>query len=535
MTEMEYQIEEETFGRSGIGASLVGPDVSSAAERYRSRAIEARLDGNTREAVAFLRAYLSETVVHGAYSAERDAEHLLGMTMIEAGEEGSGLRHLVRAGSSRDLLNQVKDRRPSWTDHGSDLDEASPWERATALTLTAATADFAPDDLVESLIDSALAATQETHQSFFAPLVPLEGWHVVAALSERANDQQSARALDLLEPFIDRAPNTYNYNDDDHILIVFRIYRCSPANRLRAAQHFARLLCQDDALAQHVHRQALGEVTPDDDVLFDAVAQVVPDSPLAIEFLALAGARHPAIERVARDRVAAEIRATPNPGRRRGGIASSGLLAHHATAPRRRQLAIALCDRARDRRDLEPNRRDALRALAFASPVLGEKTRHEVWACSIELATRDRSSLAATASWTAVVSAANEAERRQAAFAANSLVGRVPPSGVHDVAQAVRALPPAIREVDADALSTSTTLIYRQLAAIVWSADPHPSPETGMRLAHDQDSRVRRTLAEGLATGSIQSPAVHDDIRSALCADAAWSVRQAVPDPIGAA
>lgn len=553
--EVDYEVDEDTFSRQQLADSLkeAGSATVLATTESDRWGKDARAEGRLPMALAHLRQYLREAVRSGRLMSERYAERLLGETLLEAEEGDLGIRHLLRAGQHKEVERYLG-AHVGWLDVISEMRSAPPWERATALATVVASAEFLPDDQVPTIAAVAVEATQDHGQSFFAPLVSLEAWRALAAISERLPPAVAERALDLLEPLIDREPSHYRHNDDEHVEIVLGIYRSHPHLAGRSAKHLARLLQQGDGLELDVFDKVSRDFTEDDVEVIAALERLADlDHGPALRLLAQLGSDHNRLREHATDAVRAAIaRVAPADGRLVARSARElGVLARAVSEDDRDALLARLLAEVEDSRELERTRTEAAYAIINLSPCLGESVRDELFERLMAVAvgpaqhaaleetlqhgaSHPLSTFRARLRWGSLQPAAlraasrvarTEDQRARVAIRGQEMLELVGGGLTRDVAHALLAVGPHVEGIDVLDLARSSASWVRQLAASLWAANPVRHSGVGDLLANDPDVTIRRKVAESLTLAAEQDPAAAARLREGLQSDPAWSVR----------
>jgi hypothetical protein len=364
---------------------------------------------------------------------------------------------------------------------------------------------------------------------------------------------QAAEALDRLEPQIPREPNHYRWNDDEHVGIVADVLIAQSPLAERATRHLVRLLEQGGQLAEDVRSKA-GEA------LYAARDRVLPElerladgeQSVALHLLLDFGVTHARLVADAESQLAGELnRPEPVPGEFGFGssLPRTAYVARVLPGEDRIRLARHALAIARNPKEAEPNRTEAMHALRVLARQLPDEVRDEFFAACFSIATEnvelspidrelmrglhplstmqinlDWGSLQPTALRTAAGMARSDDQYRQVVPVAFSLLTRSE-RHAHAGAHALAMLPPEHVTVDLALLAGLQAVWARQLAAVLWVHHPAHLPALGNALAHDAEPSVRRTLASGLNTLRAVDPDAASQLREVLSQDPHWTVR----------
>jgi hypothetical protein len=504
------------------------------------------------QALRWFRTHLRDSVITGHLAGELDAHHTLAALLAKVGEVPAALPHAVRAGDTK-LVEAMLPQAEHVPVGQPLLVSQRPWVRATALFAEAAQADLIRDEDVQPTIDLALAATAGCVQAPFGPQVWVNAWKLVSALGGRMTAAQAAEALDRLEPQVPREASQFRRNDDEHVGIVADVLTTQSSLAERAAFHLVRLLEQGGQLAEDVRSKA-GEA------LYGARDRVLPElerladgeHSVALRLLLDFGVTHPRLVADAQHQLARELtRPEPVPGE--FGLGSSlprtAYVARVLPEEDRIRLARHALAIARNPKEAEPNRTEAMDALGVLARQLPDDARDEFFAACFSIATEDVElspidrdlmrglhplstmridldwgSLQPTALRTAAWLARSDGHYRQVVPVAFRLLTRSE-RHAHAGAHALATLPPEHVTVDLALLAGLQAVWARQLAAVLWVHQPGHLPALANALAHDAEPSVRRSLASGLNTLHAVDPEAASQVRGVLSQDPHWTVR----------
>jgi tetratricopeptide (TPR) repeat protein len=517
-------------------------------------ALEELLDNRLPTALQQLRRYLRETVVSGHFARELDAHELLGDLYVRSGIFELAARHYIRAGKAK-KLEQALAGLDDYIDCNGELERTAPWERASALRATAAQGDLVPDGDVPRLVVWALDNAKGARQGPFDPQLSLACYKLLGALAERIPAQHVDDVLALLQPQVERAPNTYRHNDQDHAQTLLGMFLAHETRRPELGARLLDLMAASPDLGQQIVKQG-GEVFAiGQELLLTGLRQLADDgNGPALQVLSGLNDPHPALLDEARRRVATELSRPPDP---------PGTYSYYGSLPQTANLATLLPSDeqtvlarhalavAADHAKTEQDRSDGLCALGVLARTLPESIRDEVFERTLELARAGGQDSAlnmllqdslhplsamrldlgvGTLTPTAVRAAADLAHEPQQVRAVTReailLLRRGDERAVHDAAHALSRLPPDQLQLDARLLASSPHTWLRQLAAVTWSHNSAAAPELGLTLASDRDPSVRRALASSLPQIGQHSAELADAVRTKLASDQRFSVRR---------
>jgi hypothetical protein len=392
-------------------------------------------------------------------------------------------------------------------------------------------------------------------------------------LAHRGTPSQARAVLDLLTADVPREPNHYRYTDDEHAAACVEIALAHPSLAFVALMRLFDLAENDahKALGLAVDNRVLGLVKGRAEPGGLALPQLSAAEREELRSRALRLAAHdlymtdvlryeldpgdPAVQENAlraRDRILA--RPDPEPGHTEfgSGMVTDAYLVGVLGADDRRACLEKLLCVAEDSGEAATIRQDAL--AAARNLVIGEESfvkstvfrrsqefvngqrdgsahddlagpPHPLSALQISIGT---ATLRGHGLGLAAAAADSDAERGWVRGQAVGLLQADEPSLVHKAAVVLSQLPRAsIDDIDADLLAAHDHFGVRQLSAILSMQHPDRYRRTALRLAEDEDPRVRRTLAEAAARTRTTAPDDVKDVLTVLASDDRYSVRAA--------
>jgi hypothetical protein len=509
-------------------------------------------NGELPEALRWYRTALRSAVIRGDLNDEHTAQLALVDVLNRSGEGHAALQHALAAGSTDDAEKCMP--LDAYTHLRNRLTIGPHWERATALRAVSLQADLIPDDEIAPHIDIALAATQEPQRSFFAPHVHLNAWKVLAALIERSTRAQAVEALDQLEERIDREPNQYRFEDDDHIAIVVDIARSQPTLQERAAIHLARIIGQGDHFADAARSAILQNLDPPHPLLIERLTALADSGHAsALQTIGDLDIAHPDLTGAVQAAVDATLSAPEPPA---GTMYFGTALPRVARGARildeeqRRRVAEHCLNLAQNTGRPESNRTEGVEGVLLLARHLPDELREELFPKVIELVHTggiptdvdrpllgglhplstmridlDFGSLPREALQTAAVLALTPDHAADVvALAMERLVSREE-KDVYAAAKAISYLKPEHVDLDVRLLVAHPVAWVRQLAAALAVHRNSPSADVIMQLAQDPDPSVRRTLASGISVLAANDRGLSEQLAEVLASDSHWSVR----------
>lgn len=526
------------------------PPIAAAHAHVHEWALDALQRGKLPEASRRLRRYLRDAVVSGAWQDEHDARSLLANLYRDAGEPGWAANHLVLAGEAKraeQLGRQVGD---NYLDVLQHLGSPMYWVHATALRLIAAQADLLPDGAVTKVADNAFGVLGRAMEGtlvdtpLFDPSLYLAAHKALAALAGRLTFSQAEKLLNHLAPLAPGTKHAGRHTDDDHAAACAAIGATYPDLLGPALDQLLDLLARAGHALKRPARDLLIEQAPR---VWDQLAEIAArGNGVAEEIVALAEP-----EALTEERAEVAYQALSAPLDSRQGVYAIGTNAighSHAAArlpaERRAELIRDQLERARSPYENPSNRIeyllgaanladdlplpdvDALFELAIAEAaqpaasepeLLDAGLRHPLGSFRIISGNKDSRPAAA---FLAARLAATPDQRQQARHAALRLIGADGDADYH-VTRALQVLRDGL-ERDVPFLSKQGWAL-RCLAAQTWARTPALPSALGDALASDSDVRVRRTLAQELASSIPDERTA--DARRRLSIDSRHSVR----------
>jgi hypothetical protein len=518
--------------------------------------------GQWPEAADALRRYLRFSVIAGRWTNELDAHQLLAALFAQTGEPGLAVQHLIRAGAAkraREIAEGVGERYLDVTDQ---LDRPAPWERAVAYQVIAEQGDLVPDDGASTIVERALAdidaiATGRARDmAFFGPSVYRSAHLAIAALADRADEDQARQILDQLAPLVTRGPNEYRHTDDPHVDALVGVAIAHSALRHTALNQLLDLLAQGSSVAERVLRRARQLFAGNEAVVIPRLRELAATGgEYAAQMLGLLGYYDDdQLERGRRvlDRWAAPRQRQPGTISFGTSAVQDSILVRALPAADRAAFAARMLELTEDPEEPGFNRQEFVIGAINVVSDLREADRIALYERAIRLArgeltpsrvdqdlpfsnhplSRFRYSIAPGAlPPTGLELAARLASTPEEAAAVQAvaleLLRHGDANSIQQVAVALSWLPREQLSLDRNLLATHPHHGLRTLAAIRWVQDPTSDPELGLALAQDPDPRVRRWLAKAIHEEGVVSPEV-EPVRQVLKLDPRWSVRRSL-------
>ncbi|MFE4397702.1 MULTISPECIES: hypothetical protein [Streptomycetaceae] len=547
----------------------------------RERAMSALVAERPVEAVHAGRRWLTESVVTGSWSDEFSALSFLGDRYAESSEPALAATYYQRAGDTakvKELAAAAGDRLLAV----QTLSQGPWWELRARAVLVSAQVDLVDDDSAPVLLEelTELASRGRRGELTDSPILALttQAAKTACALAGRGTPEQARTLLELLSPDVPREPNHFQVTDDEHAAACLEIALAHPNVAMEALSRLLDLadLGVEKAVAITLDDRvlsSLGVERMDSSAhrLGDESISLTDDQRTALHVRALgldarghylAGvirhelnpehlSAHQQAEQ-ARDRIL--DRPEPDPCRTEFGtaIVTDSYLVCSLGVEDQKACLAKLQTIAEDNRETASTRQDALTALRNLVTQQSKPVKRDVFLASRSFVVGDRNgsaqdkftgkahrlssfkislgsaSLKGHGLQLAGAAATTDEEHAWVAKRAVGLLRSDDPAEVRAAASVFARLPEETTEhVDVDLLSTHGDSAVREASAILCMLRPGLHRSTVLRLAHDDDFRVRRTLAAAAMRASACSP---DDVRTVLellAADPRHSVRQA--------
>jgi len=535
---------EIALGDMGPSSRVVPTD-----ERAHERAMQDLADGKLRAAAIHAQRALRDAVVSSDWVQEINAREVLANILIEADEPEVAAHHLIRAGAIKRLESLAGAYPNRFIDASADLQAPNYWTVSATYRLLSAQSDLIPDEAILRLAASILADLRAADDGTLVDLRPfatsryLAAVHLLARIASRLPPELAEEALAHFERQPEVAPNHYRYHDDDEALTVAGVAQSQPFLRNRAIPHLVDLLARSQTARGH-------ETTRPIHSFWDLAR------PHLLRHAALANSwahevlasrdptgTPPEVVVAALKRLVTPLVHTPGAYTMGTGAIGDATLVSSQDPAVLEQVVDELLRRADDPHVGSSDRGDYLLAAAQLADGLTERARSVAFTRAVECATSptpseydDMQRLFRHKLGAVRVGGSGLDSRGKALFLAARLAGtddQFAEVRTHAFAQLVgdetsdywttRALQQLNGGLEDDiGFLASQGWALRSLAAILWVRRMQPG-YVGVRLAHDQDVRVRRSLADALSHS--QNDSARDEIRTILLADPAYSVR----------
>jgi hypothetical protein len=511
-----------------------------------------------------LRRFLRDSVRVAHLDDELEAHRRLGELYDKTKREpAAAITHFVIAGHAKEAARVAGDT-PFYVDCSEYAKHPQAQTRAAALEATAAQADLIPDSAVDEWTKIALDATRNKRTGFVGPQAWVNGYAVLAGLSERLPAGDIDAVLASVDPLIPRKENRYTWADDSIVDILAGLAVSRPERRQDVAARMIAIFDADDPMTRRlIHRS-------------DAVATCLNDlrNPLrqcasaghrqASQLLAMHGDTDPAVVAAADAQVTEAISRPPAYGEGHvsglADVALTALVARCLPVERRIDLARDYVNRGLDDNDIEGNRAQAIHGCAALSADLPVPVRRELFdrilpiaqgniqrsspfdemsddfshplsSFQIKLPPNELRHAAVTA---AARLASDEERAKQPWRAAQSLLRTGNPADSIAAARTAYTLSSNGFQVPVpwDVFASSSDVQLRQAAAALLATEQAPDHSIAEELARDSAISVRREVATAL-TGIARRDAAGAGVLAAiLIKDPNYSVRQRVPSSI---
>lgn len=505
--------------------------------------------GKLPSAIRSYRCALRHAVIRGDVRSELSAHGHIADILLQSGEASAAVPNIVRSGGAELVKRVVIDQ---YVDLRTAILEGTHWERATALSMLAAESDLVPDLDVDEYVRVALAATLEPQRSVFGPQVSLMAWKAIAALADRLTEPDAVSAMDILDGQIERQPNHYHRNDDEHVTVVARVYDSHPSLTPRCADHLSKLVLQDFTLGEKVRRATLRSIE-DPSLLLTRLEPHSSEHEAAARILSDYGQQsEESLEQVA-ERIDALLKAPPPTA----GVYAIGTGLPNL-AQRARDLDLQTRDRvgrycmalAEDQSSPSPNRSEGMEGVLLLGSAISDDLQSELFGRALALArldlpttlvdqrlssthplssfqsNLDNGALAQFALQAAAILAVTQDQAQAVQDRANTwLAGD--DGDLNAIAHALAFLDPTFVTIDLEVLSSHPSQWLRQIAALLAARAAPPEADILRQLAADPYRHVRRNIGHLISMVAIGDKDLAHELRAALLDDPSWMVRQA--------
>jgi hypothetical protein len=530
------------------------PRLVTSTSTSREYALAALHHGKERVAAVNLRRYLCDAIRSGSLVDEIDARGLLGDLYAKTNEMQLAARQLILAHDYESARSVARDLGDTFLDVSDLAESPVSWVTATAFEFTAGQADVVPDDVVDGLVGTALAAIQDVQSErrvdspIYSPQIVRSAYNLIGELSERLNHDHAASVLQSLSDHVTAREHHYWMTDESHIRIAAGIALTASGDlKVVALEHLMGLYerrahpfsntardalkANMDAVQAHLQRLA-------DNDHHDAAALLATIDERQI--------RHED-SRAAAQRL--QRPTTNSAGRYAEGTRAinDSLLARDLPPDERAACIEALLAKARSPFEGSGNRHTYFMAAANLSEGIAEERRQSFFADVVDFVKNPPPSQPdiLNASMTSPLGMmrwdGNLDSRPSAVLAAGFFAHEDGEKGLvrdlafrligiagdqdYYLAQALQVLKVDLAEI-APMLSQAGWAL-RSVAAIAWASTATIAPEVGERLSADSDARVRRSLATALKKSPETRTA---NVRAKLAVDPRWSVRSILAD-----
>jgi hypothetical protein len=505
---------------------VAGTDYFQSGYDLRQAGLSEMSDGNLPNALGDLLMYLRSSVLSGRLASEMDAHLLLGRLYSQAKVLNLSARHFIRAGNT-DELELLFSKLETFVDCSEELNRSSPWEQASALLALASEGDLVPDSLVDHLTKVALKAAAEQPQGCLGQPIWKSAYELLAALAPRIPAHYIVDILNLLHPQIEREPNHYRFNDDQHVRIIVGLYHGNTENRDKIAAHLVALLGASPELGEKVCSIGWNAIRDDKQLFIGDLKRLAEGgSNASLRALLHLGIGHPLLLQEAQRLF--EIVVKP-PERVPGQYGIGSILPRAATfmrvlasEERTRFVEVAFLI-AEDETEIESNRSEALRAIEIVANVISDILRSSFFKRAILLSENPRfseldnqlkaglhplsrvrinlssGSMVPQAICTAAALVQSKEECTRIVEAVSPMLKSNDESASNLAIRALYLLPREMIESDIVFLASSPLIAARKLAAVLWTCNPGDSNSIGNALATDSVQGVRLILAHHLS------------------------------------
>ncbi|MEN8651692.1 hypothetical protein ABCR94_13960 [Streptomyces sp. 21So2-11] len=546
----------------------------------KEQALSALVGEKPVEAVLSARRWLADAAITGSWAGEFDALEFLAGLYRDSSEPARAASYFQRAGKAKKLKSLASAVGDLLLPIGPL--SAVPWWMAYARAAhIEAQADLIDDDSAGALLGelTGLAKRGRAGELVDSPLRNLtsQATRSACGLAARGTPVQALELLELLAPDVPRGPNQYRHSDDGHAAACLHIATTHPSLAMKALTRLFDLadggaqtalgLVADTKTLQFLTGQADSAKQPGSspDVLSASEQSELRNRVARLDdagqYLADVARcqidpTHPTTRQraaQARDRILQ--RPQPEPGHAELGsqLVSDSYLASCLDEDDRKSCLEKIMAIASDAREVSGTRQDALTGAlnlviglpastqeqtfrATKSFVLGEQnssylddevtgTPHPLSSFKVSMGP---ASLRGHALKLAHASATTIEERLWVRDQAVALLHSEEPSDLQAAAVTFSRLSQDVASgIDANSLAAHSHPGVRQAGAVLSLQQPTRYRDAAMRLAHDSDFRVRRTLAEAAIQAAPEAAGLTSAILELLGHDPRYSIRRA--------
>ncbi|MGW6783183.1 hypothetical protein [Streptomyces sp. NPDC054987] len=527
------------------GKGSVLPEPYPLAERALSR----MLDKKWPDALQCLHQSLRHSVISASWAAELTAHERFGDLFRSTQKWSEAPLHYIRSARSKKLKELSKE----WPSQALDLyppaSDAPHWERKSACEFIFHAGKHLPSDIAILWAEYACREICENPPNAAHTATWFSAFNAFAATADEASFDASSSFLELAEGMLDREVGSHHRADEALIMAIAKIGDSHPllgpltlkmlcdAIRLRSEVSQRAVYSGQELLARYPEeaRRLLEEDVVGGN-LYAAMALVVSGGDVSI------------CTEIARDNLEEYLRPLEvHPGitTLRVGLEDAAYVISVLEDSEKVAFIDAMFLRARESRDLEENRADALAAIGIVGSRLAPERRDPVFDALLEFS-KDPVSSVVSMGWGedpfsrftvrdrvlslavgAVEAASKLAHTAEQYSEIQRLVGPMLPalddSTCRSIARILRSIPRQECVIDLTMLAAHSNAWIRCFAALAWSDNPQGWPGLGDRLAGDADAGVRLILAR-----AVDASPECNSVRNALRMDYRRDVRRAV-------
>ncbi|GAA2362521.1 hypothetical protein GCM10010170_058670 [Dactylosporangium salmoneum] len=494
----------------------------------------------TNNAEPALRQWRWQAYVRGQLTDEMYATETLASMLRRTGHVAEALVECVRA-ARNDIVSKIAEGLPESRVDLADLKSTGvPRSRAARFTVAAAAADLLPDADAKTLAVEALAvlAEQAAPSSISHARRPkTTALEFLAAIGSVLTAAQRQELIEHVTTLF--GPGLHPRNTDDAVMAIVATAVSTP----EPDDHLdllARAVESDPENADRVMRRVRLSADQADRLEVLLASAAVEHRHVALALL-VAGRVPEGVVSHAASAVARVIERAPQEPSGVGQFSNgpeAGVFARVLPPATRRELAEAFVASAANQAEDAWTRAHDLRGLHNLAEYLDEGTRAGIRPTLLTLArTAEANDLFVSseelACWALKVAAQlglTDAEAAEAEQLGLGLLRVVPPDLQWVVAGALTRVPAATSRISPTVSAYHPLAAVRSLAVARWQSDPASiSDDAVLKLAKDEDARVRRQLATAIA-GAVgyADDALVARLRSDLAGDARRSVRRIV-------
>lgn len=250
---------------SEVALAEMGPShpVVPSSRAALTTALELLADEKLPGAAIAAQRALRNAVVGADWVGEERARRVLASILREADEPNRAAKEIARAGATRSIPNLISKYSNTYVDVTECLAGPNYWTAGTAFRLLAEQADLIPPHEVSNITSYVIAVLDESDAG---SLIDMPGFttsmysgamRTIAGMAHRITEEQADRILKHFEAQPEIETNRYRYHDEHEAVACARIALTQPSLRERAFAHLVPLLTRSDTARREPAHHAL--------------------------------------------------------------------------------------------------------------------------------------------------------------------------------------------------------------------------------------------------------------------------------------